>query len=147
MLFVIFIYIMPSVKDKSMKIGWKAAQAVYAETHKDALSAFDKSYRFLRKQGLDLRVDLTALQSEFDTLEKSVAEGKEKLSEVEAELQPLKDIRYWISKVVEPEQGEPPKKPEPKHSVKEKVKYLQEQNKQTERKSPQRKQKKQDMEL
>lgn len=136
-----------AVKDKYLKIGWKAAQAVYAETHKDALSAFDKSFRYLKKQGLDLRVDLTALQSEFDTLEKSVAENNAKLSEVKAELQPLKDVRYWISKVIEPEQGEVEKKPEPKHSVTEKMKYLQEQKKQLEPKSPQHKQKKQNMEL
>ena len=135
------------VKDKYVKIGWKTAQAVYAETHKDALSAFDKSFRFLKKQGLDLRVDLTALQSEFDTLAKSVEENNTKLSEVKAELQPLKDVRYWISKVIEPEQGEVEKKPEPKHSVTEKMKYLQEQKKQPEQKSPQHKQKKQNMEL
>ena len=136
-----------AVKDKYLKIGWKAAQAVYAETHKDALSAFDKSFRYLKKQGLDLRVDLTALQSEFDTLAKSVEENNAKLSEVKAELQPLKDVRYWISKVIEPEQGEVEKKPEPKHSVTEKMKYLQEQKKQLEPKSPQHKQKKQNMEL
>lgn len=105
------------------------------------------SFRYLKKQGLDLRVDLTALQSEFDTLEKSVAENNAKLSEVKAELQPLKDVRYWISKVIEPEQGEVEKKPEPKHSVTEKMKYLQEQKKQLEPKSPQHKQKKQNMEL
>lgn len=110
-------------------------------------AAIDKSFRYLKKQGLDLRVDLTALQSEFDTLEKSVAENNAKLSEVKAELQPLKDVRYWISKVIEPEQGEVEKKPEPKHSVTEKMKYLQEQKKQLEPKSPQHKQKKQNMEL
>ena len=63
------------------------------------------------------------------------------------EVQPLKDVRYWISKVIEPEQGEVEKKPEPKHSVTEKMKYLQEQKKQLEPKSPQHKQKKQNMEL
>ncbi|HBH1917930.1 TPA: conjugal transfer protein, partial [Clostridioides difficile] len=78
---------------------------------------------------------------------KSVAENNAKLSEVKAELQPLKDVRYWISKVIEPEQGEVEKKPEPKHSVTEKMKYLQEQKKQLEPKSPQHKQKKQNMEL
>ena len=51
------------------------------------------------------------------------------------------------SKVIEPEQGEVEKKPEPKHSVTEKMKYLQEQKKQLEPKSPQHKQKKQNMEL
>ena len=69
------------------------------------------------------------------------------LDEAPLKLQPLKDIRYWISKVVAPEQGEVEKKPEPKHSLTEKMKYLQEQKKQPEQKSPQDKQKKQNMEL
>lgn len=49
--------------------------------------------------------------------------------------------------MIETEQGEVEKKPEPKHSVTEKMKYLQEQKKQPEQKSPQHKQKKQNMEL
>ena len=31
--------------------------------------------------------------------------------------QPMKDIRYWIGKVLTPEQAEVEKKPEPKHSL------------------------------
>jgi hypothetical protein len=34
----------------------------------------------------------------------------------------MKDIRYWVSKVLTPEQAEVEKKPEPKHSVTEKMK-------------------------
>ena len=60
--------------------------------------------------------------------------------------QPMKDIRYWVSKVLTPEQSEVEKKPEPKHSVTEKMKFLQEQSSnQPEQKTPQ--QKKQNMEL
>ena len=59
----------------------------------------------------------------------------------------MKDIRYWVGKVLTPEQAEVEKKPEPKHSLTEKMKYLQEQTKQPEQKSPQHKQKKQNMEL
>ena len=36
----------------------------------------------------------------------------------------MKDIRYWIGKVLTPEQSEVQKKPEPKHSVTEKMKFL-----------------------
>ena len=35
----------------------------------------------------------------------------------------MKDIRYWVSKVLTPEQSEVEKKPEPKHSVTEKMKF------------------------
>jgi hypothetical protein len=59
---------------------------------------------------------------------------------VKAELQPLKDVRYWISKVLEPEQGEVTKKPEPKHSVTGMLKYLQEQQTQTQQSPKERKQ-------
>lgn len=131
-----------TVHDKYVKIGWKTVQAVYADKHKDALDAYNKSFRFLKKQGLDLRVDLTALQSEYDTLQATVTEKKAELTTVKEELQPLKDVRYWISKVLEPEQAETRKKPEPKHSVTEKMKYLQEQKKQQtqEQQAPKRKQ-------
>lgn len=58
----------------------------------------------------------------------------------------MKDIRYWVSKVLMPEQSEVEKKPEPKHSVTEKIKFLQEQSSnQQEQKS--RQHKKQNMEL
>lgn len=58
----------------------------------------------------------------------------------------MKDIRYWVSKVLTLEQPEVEKKPEPKHSVTEKMKFLQEQsNYQPEQKTPQ--QKKQNMKL
>lgn len=58
----------------------------------------------------------------------------------------MKEIRYWVGKVLTPEQAEVEKKPEPKHSVTEQMKYLKEQAKQTpEQKSPRQKQ--QNMEL
>ncbi len=49
----------------------------------------------------------------------------------------MKDIRYWVSKVLSPEQtGE--KQPEPKHSLKERLQYEQEQKKQKQvQKAPQ----------
>lgn len=50
----------------------------------------------------------------------------------------MKDIRYWVSKVLTPEQSEVEKKPEPKHSITEKMKFLQEQSSnQQEQKTPQ----------
>ena len=57
----------------------------------------------------------------------------------------MKDIRYWVGKVLAPEQAVE-KKPEPKHSVTEKIKFLQEQSSnQQEQKTT--KPKKQNMEL
>ena len=83
-----------------------------------------------------MNVKLDALQTEFDNLRASHTELARQLADVKAELQPMKDIRYWISKVLAPEQDKTEKKPEPKHSPAEQIKFYQEQEKQT---SPQHK--------
>lgn len=135
-----------AVHDKYLKIGWKARQAAFAESHKDELDSFNKAFRYLKKQGMDLNVNLQALQAEYDQLQATHAELAGQLAVAKEKLQPMKDIRYWVSKVLTPEQSEALKKPEPKHSVTEKMKFLQEQSSnQQEQKTPQ--QKKQNMEL
>ena len=135
-----------AVHDKYLKIGWKARQAAFAESHKDELDSFNKAFRYLKKQGVDLNVNLDSLQAEYDKLKATHTELAGQLATAKEELQPMKDIRYWVSKVLMPEQSEVEKKPEPKHSVTEKIKFLQEQSSnQQEQKTPQ--QKKQNMEL
>jgi hypothetical protein len=135
-----------AVHDKYLKIGWKARQAAFAESHKDELDRYNKAFRYLKKQGVDLNVNLQALQVEYDQLQATYTELAGQLAAAKEELQPMKDIRYWVSKVLTPEQSEVEKKPEPKHSVTEKMKFLQEQSSnQQEQKTPQ--QKKQNMEL
>lgn len=64
---------------------------------------------------------------------------------MQEELKPLKEIRYWVSKVLDPEQAEVKKKPEPKHSVTEQIQdYREESRKKDEQ---HRQEKKQNMEL
>lgn len=89
-------------------------------------------------------MDLKPLQAEYDSLEKSHAEHSAQLSAVQTDLKPLKDIRYWVGKVLEPEQVE--KKPEPKFSVRDRLAYAQEKHKQEEQ-TERQKQKKQNIEL
>lgn len=132
-----------AVHDKYIKIGWKIRKEAYVESHKDELTAFNKAYRTLKKHGGDLNVDLKALQKEYDDLKISHTNLKAQLAAVNEELKPMKDIRYWVGKVLSPEQTAT-KQPEPKHSLKERLLYEQEQKKQVQ-KAP--KQKKQDMEL
>ena len=110
-----------AVHDKYVRIGWKTVQSVYAESHRDELDAYNKAYRFLKKHGVDLNVDLEALQTEYEQLQTSHGEYTEQLAAVQEELKPLKEIRYWVSKVLAPEQTEVKKKPEPKHSVAEQI--------------------------
>ena len=57
-----------AVHDKYLRIGWKVRQAAFAEKHKDELDCFNKAFRYLKKQGVDLNVDLDALQVEYDKL-------------------------------------------------------------------------------
>ena len=93
-----------------------------------------------------MNVNLDSLQAEYSNLQATYAELAGQLATAKEELQPMKDIRYWVSKVLMPEQSEVEKKPEPKHSVTEKIKFLQEQSSnQQEQKS--RQHKKQNMEL
>ena len=135
-----------AVHDKYIKIGWKVRQAVYAESHKDELDTYNKAYRYLKKQGVDLNVNLDALQAEYDGLQETHTELAGQLTTVKEELQPMKDIRYWVGKVLTPEQAEVEKKPEPKHSLKERLLFEQaESKKKQEQKAPQHK--KQNMEL
>lgn len=110
-----------AIHDKYVRIGWKTVQSVYAESHRDELDAYNKAYRFLKKHGVGLNVDLEALQAEYEQLQTSHAEYTGQLAAVQEELKPLKEIRYWVSKVLAPEQAEVKKKPEPKHSVTEQI--------------------------
>ena len=89
--------------------------------------------------------DREALQAEYEQLQTSHAEYTGQLAAVQEELKPLKEIRYWVSKVLTPEQAEVKKKPEPKHSVTEQIQdYRDESRKKDEQ---HRQEKKQNMEL
>ena len=111
--------------DKYLKIGWKTRQADFAESHKEELDKFNKAYRYLKKQGVDLNVNLDALQAEYDKLKASHAELSRQLAAINEELKPMKDIRRWVGKVIPPEQSEVENKPEPKQSITEKMRYYQ----------------------
>ena len=87
-----------AVHDKYLKIGWKARQAAFAESHKDELDRYNKAFRYLKKQGVDLNVNLQALQVEYDQLQATYTELAGQLAAAKEELQPMKDIRYWVRK-------------------------------------------------
>ena len=136
-----------AVHDKYVKIGWKSRKEKYAEEHKAELAAYNKADRFLRKQGVDISVDLKSLKAEYKKLNAEVSEIRKELEAVQTELKPLKDIRYWVGKVIEPEQHPTEKKPDPKHSFTEKLKYNGEEAKELNEQRRQQKIKKQNMEL
>lgn len=82
-----------------------------------------------------MNVNLDALQTEYDGLKSSHAELAGQLAAVREELKPMKDIRYWVGKVLAPEQAVE-KKPEPKHSVTERLKHDSGQGKQQPERKP-----------
>lgn len=121
-----------AVHDKYLKIGWKTVKEAYAKNHKDELDSFNKAFRYLKKQGVDLNVNLDDLQAEYDKLKSSHSTLAGQLANVNEELKPMKDIRYWISKVLNQDRVEVEKIPEPKHSIVDKMKILPELYKQEE---------------
>ena len=76
-----------AVHDKYLKIGWKARQAAFAESHKDELDSFNKAFRYLKKQGVDLNVNLDSLQAEYSKLQATYAELAGQLAAAKEEFQ------------------------------------------------------------
>ena len=105
------------VHDKYLKIGWKKRQAAFAESHQEELKVYNKAYRYLKAQHVDLNVNLDALEAEYSKLQTDHAAFAQQLEQVQAELKPLNEIRYWLSQVLEPEQIGAPDKAEGQKSV------------------------------
>ena len=110
-----------TVHDKYLKIGWKKKQAAFAENHQEELKAYNKAYRYLKAQHVDLNVNLDALEAEYSKLQTDHAAFARQLEQVQLELKPLNEVRYWISRVLGPEQAEVLGKAEGKHSAEEKL--------------------------
>ena len=105
------------VHDKYLKIGWKKRQAAFAESHQEELKAYNKAYRYLKAQHVDLNVNLDALEAEYSRLRADHAAFTRQLEQVQEELKPLNEVRYWVSQVLGAEQAEIENLPEKKVSV------------------------------
>ena len=132
-----------SVHDKYLKIGWKKRQAAFAESHQEELKAYNKAYRYLKAQHVDLNVNLDALEAEYSKLQADHAAFARQLEQVQAELKPLNEVRYWVSQVLGAEQVESLDNAEGKQSV---VEQLRQTRKHTQ-KQDKASQKEQKMEL
>lgn len=117
------------IHNKYVKIGWKSRQKKFAEEHRAELAAYNKADRYLRKQNVDVSINLKSLRAEHKKLEMELEKQRCALKTVQDALQPLKDVRYCIGKVINPEQHPIEKKEEPKHSVREKLADIEEQDK------------------
>lgn len=123
------------VHDKYLKIGWKKRQAAFAESHQEELKAYNKAYRYLKKQHVDLNVNLDALEAEYTKLQADHAAFARKLEQVQVELKPLNEIRYWVSQVLGAKQLESLDKAEGKQSAVEKLHTKQKETERTKEKS------------
>ena len=105
------------IHDKYLKIGWKKRQAAFAESHREELKAYNKAYRYLKAQHIDLNVNLDALEAEYSKLQADHAAFARQLEQVQAELKPLNEVRYWVGQVLGVEDIETQKKSESKHPM------------------------------
>ena len=114
------------VHDKYLKIGWQKRQAAFSESHQEELKAYNKAYRYLKAQHVDLNVNLDALEAEYSKLQADHAAFARQLEQVQAELKPLNDVRYWVGQILGPEQVEVLDKTDGKRSVVEQLHEKQE---------------------
>ena len=110
------------VHDKYLKIGWKKRQVAFAENHQEELKAYNKAYRYLKAQHVDLNVNLDALEAEYSKLQSDHAAFARQLEQVQEELKLLNEVRYWVSQVLGAEQEEIENLPEKKVSVLKQIK-------------------------
>lgn len=88
------------IHEKYVKIGWKTAKEKYANAHQTELDEYNKAFRYLKKQGIDTSFNKDAYKGEYRTLERKCREDKQELEAVQNEIMPLKEIRYYVSKVI-----------------------------------------------
>ena len=92
-------------------------QAAFAESHQEELKAYNKAYRYLKAQHVDLNVNLDSLEAEYSKLQVDHTAFARQLEQVQAELKPLNEIHYWVSQVLGAEQVESLDNAEGKQSV------------------------------
>lgn len=89
----------------------------------------------MKAQHVDLNVNLDALEAEYSKLQTDHAAFARQLEQVQLELKPLNEVRYWISRVLGPEQAEVLGKAEGKQSAVEKLHTKQKETERTKEKS------------
>ena len=86
--------------DEYSTIRWKGAKERFATAHADELEQYKKAQRLLHKFGLSLPIDRKPLRTEKARLEQEVASLRPDVDAVQAELDELKTVRYWVRKVI-----------------------------------------------
>ena len=132
------------VYEKYQKIFFKKTKEKFKQEHPE-VARYEKAAAYLAKHPDDKDSTQKELQEEQEKLLSEIAELKEPLTEVQADLKKLRDIRYWVRKATPgtEESKEPPKKQPIKEVLQDKA-----DEKKAQRTAPaQAKHRQQDMEL
>ena len=99
------------VYEKYQKIFFKKTKEKFKQEHPE-VARYEKAAAYLAKHPDDKDSTQKELQEEQEKLLSEIAELKEPLTEVQADLKKLRDIRYWVRKATPgtEESKEPPKK-------------------------------------
>ena len=133
-----------AVYEKYQKIFFKKTKEKFKQEHPE-VARYAKAAAYLAKHPDDKDSTQEELQEEQETLLSEIAELKVSLTEVQADLKKLRDIRYWVRKATPgtEESKEPPKKQPIKEVLQDKT-----DEKKAQRTAPaQEKHRQQDMEL
>ena len=132
------------VYEKYQKMFFKKTKEKFKQEHPE-VARYAKAAAYLAKHPDDKYSTQKELQEEQETLHSEIAELKVPLTEVQADLKKLRDIRYWVRKATPgtEESKEPPKKQPIKEVLQDKA-----DEKKPQRTAPvQAKHRQQDMEL
>ena len=88
------------VYDEYSSIRWKGAKERFTTAHADELEQYKKAQRLLHKFGLPHPIDRKPLRTEKAQLEQEVESLRPDVDAVQAELDELKTVRYWVRKVI-----------------------------------------------
>ena len=89
-----------SMYDEYSSIRWKGAKERFVTTHADELEQYKKAQRLLHKFGLSHPIDRKSLRAEKAQLEQEIEALRPDADAIQAELDELKTVRYWVRKVV-----------------------------------------------
>ncbi|MBQ8618716.1 MAG: hypothetical protein IJ418_14560, partial [Clostridia bacterium] len=79
---------------------WKGAKERFVTSHADELEKYKKAQRLLHKFGMTVPIDRKPLRAEKVQLEREIESLRLDVEAVQAELDTLKTVRYWVRKVI-----------------------------------------------
>jgi len=89
-----------SMYDEYSNVRWKSAKERFVIAHADELEQYKKAQRLLHKFGLSHPIDRKTLRAEKAQLEQEIEAMRPDVDAVQAELDELKTVRYWVRKVI-----------------------------------------------